>query len=352
MKELISEQSRLLNNPNLIPAGFQMRPARFEDLAAVVGVLNAAFQQLLGADRFSENEIGGDWERPGFNLETDSQVAVAEGGEIVAYFDVFDFTESHVQLNCWGQVHPAYTGRGLASAMLGWCETRARSSIPMAPSGTRVTLMISTLSVDRTAIRVVEHSGFKQVRRSLRMVIDLDHEIAEPDWPDGIEVREFVLGQDDEAIIYALREIFSDHWGYTEKPFELELARYRHFWATDEVFDPSLDFLAMDGDQVAGISLCYSKIEEDPEMGWVGSLGVRRPWRRKGIGLALLLHSFRAIQRRGQKRVGLGVDAQNLTGATRLYERAGMHPDKNWEWLVFEKELRSGIELSRQSLEE
>ena len=315
-------------------------------------MLNAASQKLLGIDRFTANEIGGDWERPGFNLETDSQVVVAPDGEIAAYFDVFDFSESHVQLNCWGQVHPAYTGKALATALLSWCELRARSSISMTPPGARVTLMTNTLSIDLNAIRVLEHCGFREVRRSLRMVIDLDGEIPEPEWPSGITVREFVLGQDDEAMVHALRESFSDHWGYVERPFELELARFRHFWATDDGYDPSLNFLAMDGEQIVGLSLCYSKIEEDPQMGWVGDLGVRKPWRRKGIGLALLLHSFRAIQLRGQKRVGLGVDAQNLTGATRLYERAGMHSDPSWEWRVFEKELRPGIELSRQSLEE
>ncbi len=87
-------------------------------------------------------------------------------------------------------------------------------------------------------------------------------------------------------------------------------------------------------------------------MGWVGSLSVRRPWRRRGLGLALLLHSFHALQERGKARVGLGVDAQNLTGATRLYEKAGMHSDPRRQWSVYEKELRPGIELSVQTMED
>ena len=60
-------------------------------------------------------------------------------------------------------------------------------------------------------------------------------------------------------------------------------------------------------------------------MGWVDTLAVRRPWRRRGLGLALLLHSFRELRARGRERVGLGVDGENTTGAVRLYERAGMH---------------------------
>jgi ribosomal protein S18 acetylase RimI-like enzyme len=53
-------------------------------------------------------------------------------------------------------------------------------------------------------------------------------------------------------------------------------------------------------------------------------LGVRRPWRGRGLGEALLRRSFAALHARGQRRIRLSVDAENPTGATRLYERAGM----------------------------
>jgi mycothiol synthase len=53
-------------------------------------------------------------------------------------------------------------------------------------------------------------------------------------------------------------------------------------------------------------------------------LGVRRRWRRRGLGLALLLQSFTDFRRRGATRVGLGVDAESPTGAVSLYEQAGM----------------------------
>jgi ribosomal protein S18 acetylase RimI-like enzyme len=77
-------------------------------------------------------------------------------------------------------------------------------------------------------------------------------------------------------------------------------------------------------------------------------LGVRRPWRKRGLGLALLHHSFNEFYRRGKRKVGLGVDAQNLTGALRLYEKAGMHVDQAYD--TYEKELREGTEISVQSL--
>jgi GNAT superfamily N-acetyltransferase len=74
-----------------------------------------------------------------------------------------------------------------------------------------------------------------------------------------------------------------------------------------------------------------------PKGGWIRQLGVRRPWRKKGIGLAILHHIFGKFYARGVTRVGLGVDAQSLTGATRLYERAGMHVKNHFA--RFEKEI-------------
>ncbi len=77
-------------------------------------------------------------------------------------------------------------------------------------------------------------------------------------------------------------------------------------------------------------------------------MGVLREWRKHGLGLALLRHSFDEFYRRGAKSAGLGVDAENLTGATRLYEIAGMRV-----WRVnctYEFELRAGKDLMRQNL--
>jgi ribosomal protein S18 acetylase RimI-like enzyme len=77
-------------------------------------------------------------------------------------------------------------------------------------------------------------------------------------------------------------------------------------------------------------------------------LGVRRPWRKRGLGLALLNHAFGEFYLRGKRKAGLGVDAENLTGALKLYEKAGMHVHKQFD--MFEKELRPGLEISTQTL--
>jgi ribosomal protein S18 acetylase RimI-like enzyme len=104
----------------------------------------------------------------------------------------------------------------------------------------------------------------------------------------------------------------------------------------------------MGGDEIAGVSLCRSSLPEDPLLGRVDELAVRRPWRRQGIALALLHHTFAEFKRRGMERVGLGVDTSSLTGAYRLFEKAGM--DRFQTFNTYEKILRPGRDLGKRSL--
>jgi ribosomal protein S18 acetylase RimI-like enzyme len=104
----------------------------------------------------------------------------------------------------------------------------------------------------------------------------------------------------------------------------------------------------MDEEEVAGICLCRPRSYEDPDLGFINILAVRRPWRKRGLGLALLRHAFNELYRRGKRKAGLGVDAQSLTGALRLYEKAGMYVHHQFD--TYEKEIRAGREISVQSI--
>ena len=117
---------------------------------------------------------------------------------------------------------------------------------------------------------------------------------------------------------------------------------------SEQVADPSLWYLAMDGDQAVGLALCGVYDNEDRQLGHVNSLGVLRSHRRQGIGQALLRHAFSEYYRRGYKGVTLGVDAENLTGALRLYKKVGMSVHRQFD--LYEKELRPGKEISVNAL--
>jgi ribosomal protein S18 acetylase RimI-like enzyme len=328
-----------------------MRAPTFDDLEAVVSFLNAAWGAYVGAEEFNVDETRNQWEEPGFNPQTDIRLLTDRGGKILAYGEFYP-REPFVRNFGWVHIHPDDWELSIGQRVLDWLEGRAREAIPNAPEGARVALQAPTASKDIFTAGLLKARGYEIIRRFYRMVIELDGPPQAPAWPVGrdgktpITVR--TMGEGEEvAVIEAVRESFRDHWGFVEQPLEAELERWRHYLA-DPDFDPSLWFLAEDGGEIAGMSLCRSKFTGYPDMGWVNTLGVLRPWRKKGLATALLLHTFGEYCRRGYRSVGLGVDAQSLTGATRLYEKAGMHVA--FEFHAYEKELRPGVELGTMEL--
>jgi mycothiol synthase len=155
-----------------------------------------------------------------------------------------------------------------------------------------------------------------------------------PEWPEGISVRTFVPGQDDHAFHEAMEEGLADEWGHAPLSFA---DWHYHMVESRDGFDPALYFMVMDGDQVAGGALCRWERPGKPGTGHIRNLTVCRPWRGRGVGLALLRHILGEFYRRGKRQVGLGVDAESPTGAQRLYRRGGMRVVA--EPAVFTKEL-------------
>ena len=245
------------------------------------------------------------------------------------------------------RVHPEFRGSQIGTALGRWAEERARQAIPKAPPGTRVVMSQGVLSTDRASRDLLEMLDYRPVRRFFRMVIEME---AAPQAlvPPGITIRPYVAGEEERVVLLALRDAIQDHWGHVERPLEEDYQEFMHWIAHDPRYDPTLWFVATQNGEIAGVSLCEPRTVEDPEMGHVDAFGVRRPWRQRGLGLALLQHSFAELYRRGQKKVCLGVDAQSLTGANRLYEKAGMSVQR--QSIVYERELRPGVDLSTQSV--
>jgi len=142
---------------------------------------------------------------------------------------------------------------------------------------------------------------------------------ASPEWPAGITVRPFIKGQD-EQVTYQTDEEASKDKGYHD-PLSYE-GWVKRMGMDTESFDPNLWFLACEGNEVAGVALNVFKKESNT--GWVDHLSVRQAWRKRGIGKALLLHSFGEFYRRGIHQIKLSVDSKSLTNAPHLYESVGM----------------------------
>jgi mycothiol synthase len=245
---------------------------------------------------------------------------IEEDGRLVAAGWVEKHHDTGIAI---GIVHRERRGRGLGSKLVDRSEERLR----VLGVG-RVHAV--TLAPDVSAEPLLTGRGYCEVRRFWEMTIELgDDPPPEPRLPEGFRIEPF-SSELARAFHGALDEAFAEHWEHQPEPFEewweRQAARPDH--------DPSLWFVVLAGEDVAAAT------RNDPERsggGWIGALGVRAGWRGRGLAKALLLHSFREFHRRGQRRVGLGVDSENATGATKLYESVGMVVDS--EQLVWEKEL-------------
>jgi mycothiol synthase len=313
-----------------LPAGYTMREPAREEAEAVAALISACQIADTGASDMSVEEMLDDWHT--LDLAEEAVIVTAPDGRIAAYADVF--SRSFVIVSVYGYVHPDYRGVGIGSYLIAWGERWTRDRMPQAQENARVVVQHYINSANEGARRLLEGSGYTPVRGIYVMEAELDEAPPLPHWPADISVRTFVPGKDERVVYEAVEDAFRDLWGRPRNPFE------RFVRETEkESFDPSLWFLAVEGGEIAGITLCKTLAGE----GWVDVVGVRRPWRNRGLGLALLRYAFTKYHRRGTHRVSLSVDAESVTGAPRLYGRAGMRVRESY--IIHLKELRPGVDL-------
>jgi mycothiol synthase len=293
------------------------------DLHAVLGLLHASDASVYGDSDWTEGDLRHDWDKA--TLEQDAWIVELDGR--LAGYALFEHRPNG-HLVGDGYVHPDLRGRGVGTELLRLTEERAWDALPAGDAGA---LHNATLAGDPAAPPLYAANGYRPVRHFWKMVGDVDQAPALRRI-EGIEIERYRHPEDARALHAARNEAFAEEWGFRPPTFD-EFAE-RHFEATR--FDPALWWVARDRGEIAGFAICEWKRNGD--WGWVAALGVRAPWRRRGIGEALLLTAFAEFARRGERRVALGVDAGNPTGATRLYERVGMRV--LWEAVVYEKELR------------
>jgi mycothiol synthase len=287
------------------------RPFGEDDLEAVLAVLSADETQLLG--RPSVLTLGdiGEWTR-GVDLAHDSWLFEdVEGIAGVGWTNLRDGLGFAV-----GVVHPRAKGRGIGAQLV----DRSESNL-VGRGAARIHQF--AIGADDAARRLMLARGYRDVRHFFDMAIQLE---ARPEVPD-VEIETF---REEDARVFhaALDEAFQDHWEHHSRPFEDWWERNR----ASSGYDPSLWFVVRDGDELAAVVRNEANRNGG---GYVAAIGVRRRWRGRGYAKALLLHTFREFYDRGFPRVTLGVDAENPTGATQLYESVGMAVEQ--ENVVFEK---------------
>ena len=330
---------------------FTLRPPQEADIENLVNFINDWEETHFGIRPVTAEDIQQTWASPNFDITQSGRIAETEDGKIAGNAVLWDNRDTPV--NPWFEIriHPDYEESEVGNLLLHWGEKTAERCFDRVPNNARVALVSGAFHDHRSAKTLFEDNGFMLTRHFWEMKIDLDKPVQSPIWPDGFNIVHYDTNEDVianlENIVIAIDDSFQDHFGYVPRPLDQAIEQWTYRINNDKKrFDPKLWFLAMDKDEIAAVCLCMKQDFDMPEYGHVNILGVRKPYRRKGLGLALLLHAFQEYERRGKTAVTLGVDASSITNATELYKKAGMYVDRQFD--DYEKELRPGVDIVRR----
>ena len=264
------------------------------------------------------------------NCDPQSDMVLAEvDGELVAYARVFwtDQVDGSRSYENFGFIHPAWRRRGLGMAMHRRNEERLREIAAGHPEVETKWLSSEGMETAVGNAALLARSGYTPVRYFYEMVAPTLEGIASPPMPEGLEVRP-ARTEHFRAIWDASAEAFRDHWGEPEAT-EKDWERFRD---NPEHVERPFWMIGWEGEEVAGVVTTTVPEEENRERArkrvWVESVSVRRPWRRRGLAKALLARSLVAAREAGFTSAGLGVDAENPTGALGLYESLGFAAER------------------------
>jgi mycothiol synthase len=315
----------------LLP-GFRMRPPQDEDADEVAAFANEECMAFLGVPVVDADWLRRRWTAPGVDRDNDFAVVESPHSKLCAFLSV-EAEPPFTEVFALGIVAPAFHGLGLGAAIVSENERRALRFGALAVRSARVLIHAGALASEPRVSALLSSRGYREVRRFELRRVDFAGEPTPPGDIEGIEVRGF-RPEESRRLYKAHVEAFVDHWGEGDETYEA----FRHHHLDGPEYDPGLWFLAWHGEDLAGYVGAHGKSREDPSRGYIVLLGVRRPYRRKGLGEALLLHAFRALHACGRRGADLHVDTESVTGATRLYARVGMSAQPRFA--TWEKELR------------
>lgn len=290
---------------------FNLQSATPADFTAVWSLVQACMVADYGEPLYSASRLQATWDELGPDLGTYTRLAVDPNGALVAYgvLRVYAPDDMAVVVSV-----PPDAPDGVEMAILAALEAQAKHA------GATAVKLTSQVSERNTRLKHAYHQRSYQTNLSfLNMEIVLTAPPDLPQVPDGVVLRPFVSGRDEQAA-YAADEAASQDKSYYH-PLSYE-AWLRRMNVQGDGFDPSLWWLAWADDEVVGVALCYYAAATG--IGWIDHLGVARDWRKRGLGMALMLQSYAAFWQQGIARIRLNVESDSPTNAPSLYARAGM----------------------------
>ncbi|HEY7477072.1 MAG TPA: GNAT family N-acetyltransferase [Actinomycetota bacterium] len=301
-----------------LPAGYAFRSPTPDDLEAVGDLLVADQRAAGGEPVLDAHFVEQMWSRPGFDLATDAWVVTDDNDAIVAYGQVR--REEPELVGSWGVVDPDRRGLGIGAALVHRIDTRASEVLDDVPAAR---FHHSITGGDAGAEAILRARGLHLLRHYWHMQIDLEGTTEPGPSPEGIEIGGVGPDEDLRPIHTVLEEAFRDDPGDHPESYE----RWVEEETTNPSYDPTLWMVARDGGTPVGIVVASA----GDDGGWVDWLAVLSSHRGRGIGGALLRRSFATFADRGLRRVIVNVQAENVTGATAVYERVGMRVVNRWD---------------------
>jgi mycothiol synthase len=298
----------------------EIRSATDADATPLCDFLNACTLVHQGISRSSPPDIVARLHMEDADPRLDSFVAL-DRDSIVGFAHLWAQGPDEVKL--FARTHPDARGRGVGGRLLSLCDQRAAELLPAARRTT------TTWAADASAPALLEAGGYRPIRYFVTMEIAAGS-VSEvvPVLPAGVERVRLSERPDLAGALYAAwKEAFAEHWGSrVESEAEFWEERRDAKLASAFPFEPGLWLLALDHGEVVGFCLCELGASDGESVGRVAEIGVVPAQRGAGLGFALLRDGFRELRGKGAIRIVLDVDAENVTSALRLYERAGMTP--------------------------
>jgi len=299
-----------MNNSFLLP-GWAFRPPHHDDLLSVAALIAACDEADFGAADTTMDDLQAEWQRPGFDLSTNAWLLLAPDGRFAGYTDFF-LRPDEVYISHNTCLHPAFRDQVNIVFFYRLGEEIARGHFTGKPG------VLRTVSLLEERGALLESDGYHSTHVHWRMEIELDAPPPAPVWPDGFRLRPFDLTRDAHSVHETIQVAFRDLNNHPDQPFE----DWKQFMLNRTDFDPALVLVAEKDSQISGVAACF----DYPTGGWVRQLAVKKEYRGRGLGMALLRQAFGEFYRRGKGSTGLVVDSQNPTGAPQFYLGAGMHP--------------------------
>ena len=282
---------------------------RPEDAQRVLDLIRVCDTAEFGEPDTDMQDLLYDWQQA--DLEQDALLVEDAAGEVIAYGAVIPYRDG-LRLDLY--LHPDGRAENLKAGLLADLEARTRARMEEDPglhTGQLVTHLAHSNAGDRDFF---ERAGYRPVRYYFQMRHLQEDPPGPVAWPEGISLRTFEPGLDDQAVYDFVQEAFRKA-DRDQPTFEA----WREFMMRPGSFLPELWKLAFAGDELIGTCLSFDYEEE----GWVRQLAVASELRRQGLGSALLRDAFRMFYERGQPRVALSVDSNN-PNAVHFYQQLGM----------------------------